>query len=905
MMITNTRISRRQGALATLFATTALMLTTGMTSAAHAQTANAQAAANRTAGYDIPAQPLEQALAAWSAASGIRLQSLPQNAERQTSGAVSGNQTAIAALNALLGGTGYTFRFTRVDAIVIEPAAPEAAGSIGTVRVEGTTDIATQGVNGSTDPTATEGSDSYAADQTTVATKIPLSMKETPQSVSVVTQQQLQDRNVTDFQRALIEAPGISTILGGSGGTQAGRSNLQPSFYSRGFLIERLQIDGGAPLSITPNNAGSLVPQINMAAYDHIEILRGADGLLDGQGNPGGVINLTRKRPLDHQQLAFSQLVGSWNNFNTTVDGSTPLTADGNLRARVVLSRQSNDYFYDTARNRQFMVYATLEAQITPSTVIAGGITYTRQDTVPFYNGLLGGIRDGVPYDLNLPRATCFCFDFNRQSFDSRELFARVDQSFGGDWKLSIKGAATRQVSDTYYAAVRGVVGSPDPADAPQLAASFGLDKSTQYTLDGSIGGSFMLFGQKQTVVIGANYSSYDAGGRVQNVNPYRFGGPAVDPFNFNQADYQPYQEGQPDSYTPVQRFTNLGAYGTLRLTPVKPLHLTVGMRYNRYSSHLNTYNVCRSEFGCFDFANDFAFVENGSIYNRFDQSDTTSRFFPAGYLAVGFDVTKTVSVYASKTSIYIDNALLVDANSKGLAPTKGNNWEGGIKYASQDHRLTASVAVFYLRQKGSAMSDPRGPSANPAADPITGKLPDGRNCCFLNDPESERLSKGVDVEIAGELFPGFSVSASYVYNKTTNHSPNIADEPLESQVPEHIYKAWLRYAFRPGSRLKGAYVGLGLEGQSAGSSVSAICSSYLNSEFGGFCTDTTIYSYRLAPRAVVSMQAGYEFSSKLSVALSVNNLLDKKYYASVGLLDGGNWYGTPRNFAITLRGKL
>ncbi len=85
-----------------------------------------------------------------------------------------------------------------------------------------------------------------------------------------------------------------------------------PTFYSRGFAIERLQIDGGAPMDIGHPTSYGLIPQIDMAEYDHAEVLRGADGLFNGYGDPGGVINLARKRPLDHSQLVVEGQYGSW-----------------------------------------------------------------------------------------------------------------------------------------------------------------------------------------------------------------------------------------------------------------------------------------------------------------------------------------------------------------------------------------------------------------------------------------------------------------------------------------------------------------------------------------------------------------------------------------------------------------
>lgn len=882
-------------ALATL-----LWMTGPVLARANGETVASKAAPNYP--FAIVGQPLAAALGTWSATTGIRILSMPASVAKATSVTAQGQLNAAAALDALLQGTGLGFRFVDAGSVLIE-AAPAASGDrmLGAVRIEGAADSAPGGINGSTDSTATEGSGSYAADKTMVATKLPISLKETPQSVSVITSQQIQDFHIADFTQAMAQAPGVSTVYGNSAASSAGTNPLTPSFYSRGFQITRLQIDGGAPLAIG-NDANDLVPQINMAAYDHVEILRGADGLYNGEGDPGGAIDLTRKRPLDHQQLVLSQDIGSWNNFNTTLDGSSPLGFDGKLRGRLVLNRQSNDYFYDTANNRQTLLYGTVEALLTPSTTVAAGINDQHQHARPFYNGLTTEIEGNEVVDPHLPRSTCLCFDWNRLTYDTREVFGRIEQSFGSHWGLKLNAGRTQQKNDFSYGAVGGVLGSADPIEQPQLRDSYGHNVSTQRNADAKLNGSFELFGNEQSVLVGANYFDYDGGGQKQYAPFYRFGGPLVDIFDFNQADYaEPDHSGLASFYADVNKSATTTAYATVRLTPWAPLHLSIGMRYNRVSTRVKTHQICRNDFGCF--TSDGDMVENGVRFDDSSLSSETKKFFPRGYLAASYDISPTLTAYASRTAIYIDNSLDASATGRPLAPTTGNNNELGLKFAALDHGLSASVAGFYIKQKGFPYQT--GYFGVPNVDQSTGKFPDGRYCCFISDPDNKNVSKGIDLDLTGRITRGLQLIVSYVYNKTqvtpTKPLPGSPLLPLQSAAPRSIYKVWTRYDFDQGSALRGLYMGGGINGQSSAYSSGYVCTTY---DFD-FCSDSTRFKSKLHAYVVLSALAGYAFADHYAVTLAIGNLTDRRYYVSTGLLDGGNTYGMPRNYTLSFRASF
>src|SRR5690606_10289158 len=132
----------------------------------------------------------------------------------------------------------------------------------------------------------TEGSGLYTPGAIATATRLVLTPRETPQSISVITRQQMDDFNLTSIDDVMEYTPGISVVTYDSERTE---------YYARGFAIQNFQYDG---IPMTRNSAYSAGNTLSdTAIYDRIEVLKGATGLLTGSGTPGATINLIRKKP--------------------------------------------------------------------------------------------------------------------------------------------------------------------------------------------------------------------------------------------------------------------------------------------------------------------------------------------------------------------------------------------------------------------------------------------------------------------------------------------------------------------------------------------------------------------------------------------------------------------------------
>jgi TonB-dependent siderophore receptor len=832
--------------------------------------------------YDIPAGPLGAALSRFADESGLSLAypgSLPEGLNTR---GVGGEYSAVSALGRLLAGTGLVYRFTGKGTVAIEKA-PDAAGALvtGPVRVEGDLGNA-PGANGSSDPTATEGTKSYAGNESGIASGGSAeSMKDTPQSVSVITQQRMIDQNINDFTSAMNQAPGITLIQGGS--------NLDYQFYSRGFLINNIQIDGGAPISLD----GIYQPQIDMAEYDHVEILRGADGLFLGAGAPAGSVNLTRKRPLDHNQVVIEGAYGSWDNKRTMLDVTGPLGFDGHLRGRAVVTYQDQDYFYKVAHNEHNLFYGIVEADLTPNLMVSGGVSLTNQDSTPWVNGLM---RYANGEDLDLPRDTSFTTPWSRWNFDTKELFLKAEQHWGDNWTAKFNLSRIDQTSDSKYATIANAV-NPINLTGPAMGGIMAKYHSIQTLADITVRGGFDLFGHRQEILFGVSRSESDAAGSTYYDPLYSFFSmPPVDVFTFNPAGWPEPASTQPNTANPVSTSIQEGAFLRAKLTFWDPLHLIMGLRYNNSHNHNVSETLCTSQYIQWGMCNTVGEVVGTPFETRGHVSDSS---WPPNVSLV-YDLNKETSVYVGYTDIFSYQNQDLDPQHRPLPPLTGSNVEAGLKFASSDGRLNASIAAFRVGQRGMGLPDYRYPQET---------IGDS-TCCYYVSNEAD-VSKGLDAEIAGEILPGLQLLADYTFQ--FNHQMGSAygsDEgkPNESRVPKHMLKLWADYHFQSGKWLHRLSVGGGFNAQSQGYYSGYSCvkfvvyGNYVDCDWAN--NGSIPYTFTQGFYTVFSGRLGYQLAPHWNLALNINNILDRRYYQTVADTTSGNWYGAPRNFMLTLRGQ-
>lgn len=300
-----------------------------------------QAIANEQArSYAIPAGNLDQALNRFASEAGILLSADAQLTAGKRSPGLNGNYSVNEGLIRLLAGTGlrviniggnYALEVQRNDEVALELDAMTVTGAqLGTT---------------------TEGTGSYTTGTTAAATALPLSIRETPQSVSVITRQRMDDQSMRTVGDALANAPGIST-------PQLDSERI--TFTSRGFSIADIQYDGVSTYYKSNYAAGE--SELDTVIYDRIEVVRGATGLLTGAGEPSASINLVRKRADSKEFRGEAQVsAGTWDNYRSTLDLSGPLSADGAIRGRLVGAYQDKKAFFDRYSRENQTLYGVLD----------------------------------------------------------------------------------------------------------------------------------------------------------------------------------------------------------------------------------------------------------------------------------------------------------------------------------------------------------------------------------------------------------------------------------------------------------------------------------------------------------------------------------------------------------------
>ncbi len=186
----------------------------------------------------------------------------------------------------------------------------------------------------------------YASKDATVAGKTAQPIKEIPNSVSVLTRQQMDDQNVTTIQEALRYVTGVTSVDYGDGSAY---------FRARGSQLG-IEFDGVPILS-----GLQYLPQFDLAMYDRVEVLRGAAGTIDGIGEPGGVVNLVRKRPQDQFHVSTETQVDTFGSVRQEVDVTGPLNKDGTVRGRAVLVGSDGLESIDKSRTKEVMAYGAID----------------------------------------------------------------------------------------------------------------------------------------------------------------------------------------------------------------------------------------------------------------------------------------------------------------------------------------------------------------------------------------------------------------------------------------------------------------------------------------------------------------------------------------------------------------
>ncbi|VVN28129.1 Ferripyoverdine receptor [Pseudomonas fluorescens] len=659
----------------------------------HISLALADATSITTRTYDIPAGPLGSSLNRFAQQAGVAIVFQSQELEGRKARGLKGTYTLQDGFDSLLQGSGY--RAVKGDQVYALQPAPTTG--------DGTMELSPTQVSGNQLGNVTEGTGSYTPGTIATSTRLVLTPKQTPQSVSVVTRQHMDDFGLNNVDDVMRHTPGI---------TVSAFDTERTNYYARGFSINNFQYDG---IPSTARNvaysAGNTLS--DMAIYDRVEVLKGATGLLTGAGSLGATINLVRKKPTADFQGHATLGAGSWDNYRSELDVSGPMTESGNVRGRAVAAYQDKHSFMDHYSRQSPTYYGIMEFDLSPDTLLTVGGDY--QDTLPKGSSWSGSfpLINARGDSNSVKRSFNNAADWSSWEQYTRTVFAMLEHDLGNGWVTKLQ---LDHKINGYHALMGSIQGDqPQPDGTAQLTSGKYTGETVSDSADLYVSGPFSLGGREHELVMGGSISASEWKGKgYWNLSPN-----IVD-FNNWRGHAAIPDWGQAQSLTD-DTVRQTGAYVTTRLNLADDLKLLLGGRVVNYQ--VTGYNPNYRESG---------------------------RFVP--YIGAVYDLNDTYSVYASYTDIFMPQENYNrDRDNKLLEPDEGQNWELGLKADFLDGRVNASAAYFEIHESNRALSD----------DEYNNQTPIPNNYAYKS---SKAVTKGYELEMSGEIAPGWQLQAGYTH---------------------------------------------------------------------------------------------------------------------------------------------
>ncbi|WP_235978951.1 TonB-dependent siderophore receptor [Zestomonas carbonaria] len=675
------------------------------------------------------------------------------------------------------------------------------------------------------DSTVTEDTQSYTSGAARTATPLSMSLRETPQSVSVVTQQRMEDQDMQTILDVVNNTTGVSVNR---------YETSRAQFNARGFQINALMVDGVPTIWEQPWSSGEIFN--SLAMFDRVEVVRGANGLMAGVGDPSASLNMVRKRASSRELKGSVELsAGTWDTYGTLGDVSMALNEAGTVRARLVGEYNEGDSWIDLHANQRETLYGTMDIDLTPDTTLWFGLSrQENKSDSPMWGGLPVWYTDGGR--TNWSRSKTTSADWSKWDSTHETYFVNLDHTFANDWQANLSYTRGERNADSYLLYVFTYA---DRTGSVPMLTSPGSYKTKTVQDDYSLrfNGPLALFGREHELAFGYIYSEQEFDADTRPALTGFEGIPSLDAY---KGHFPEPVWGQRITYG-YGDVEQKGLYGATRLNLTDDLKVIIGVRDSSYEK------------------------TSDDIYSSPSHIDVDHELTP--YAGVIYDLTENLSAYASYTEIFLPQSVR-DINGKQLDPIVGESYEAGLKAEFFDGRLNASAAIFQIKQDNLGQS--------------TGVLIPGTMGELAYEATEGATSKGFELEISGELAPGWNVAAGY-----TQFDAEDADgKDVNTLYPTKLLRTFTTY------RLPGVLNKLTIG--------------------GGVNWQDSIHTYATNPAgnlekieqdsyALVNLMARYDISENLSAQLNANNVTDEKYFDIFDAY-GAMTYDAPRSFTASAK---
>lgn len=576
-------------------------------------------------------------------------------------------------------------------------------------------------------------------------------------------------------------------------------------FIIRGFSSSSILRDGFRLTNGSNGNAGFQ----ELANVERVEVLKGPAAILAGALEPGGAINLVTEQPLSEPFYELSFRAGNRELLEPSIDISGPLTDDGRLLYRLNALYRNEDYHrdFDVPVERVFIA-PVISWAISDRSNLTLELEYSSEDRPADFSGLpaIGDRVAAVPFD----RITGEPGD--NASNESLRVGYQFEHRLSDSWQIrnrfryvsfenSFVSNTTAQVNENTGDLFRVWIQNAQPADS--------------YELQTNVVGEFATGSIEHTLLVGIDLYRRDA-------DTFRRIDQTPQPlFNIFNPVYgltsRPDSFNDPAPQTVETQTNNLGIYIQDQITLLDNLFLLAGLRYDTVTET----------------------SENFDLGTRDSQS--SEAFTPR--IGIVYQPIEPLSLYTSYSTSFAPNSG-TDRFGDLLAPERGQQFEVGARAELLGGRLSANLALFHLTKQNVATADPNSPPGQ-----------------FFSVATGEQRSQGVELDVIGEILPGWNIVANYAYTDAdiTQDNEGLAGNRIFG-VPEHNVNLWTIYEIQQGD-LAGLGFGIGVN--------------YVSDRFGDNANSYLLEEYFLTNAAISYQRDNWR------AALNIRNLFDVNYIDS------------------------
>ncbi|MCP1214020.1 TonB-dependent siderophore receptor [Acetobacter okinawensis] len=780
---------------------------------------------------DIPRQPLSAALQAFSRRTGIQVVYAASIDAGIISPGISGDFDVMTALSRLLSGTGVTFRQSRKGAVVLAKAS--ASIPLGPVRVGGI--VAHQDPKG---PGV-----GYVAENTLIGTKTDTPLTEIPNSIYVVTKQEMVDQQPQNVREALRYLPGVRTEI--SGMEQSGASvNSGGDIMQRGFQTTQF-VDG----LMSTSQAGG-----ETAFLDRIEVLNGPASVMYGQVTPGGMINMSLKTPTNTPLHQVSLGFGNWGRYESTLDMSDKITKSGNVRYRIAAIGDTQGTQIDHVNYHRVGVLPSITWDIdrktsltlvgsymyTPGTGVTPAAQYPIQGTllIDEFRRISRSTFLGFPnWNEESVKDAMFEYQFKHKS----NKYIKFSQTFR--WEKSEK---QRKVSFND--------GAADDVENQYYYSNLTHAVTNTAGMDARFSGQFSTGPVSHTWVIGSDFRDYHYNWETTSDSTSE---PIINVYN-PTASYIPCFSMAPSS----------GCSGTRNVAPYdyfqegvyfqdqikwKRLSILLGGREDwvNYSA-----NVTKTKYN----------YKNGDSINSITQTDVAPQPGHAFTWRAGFTYKFKFGLtpYFSYATSFVPQTS-TDWQGHPFSPLTGEQYEAGLKYKIPNREILLTASAFHIMEDHYLISDQQ-------------------HSGYSSDAGRVK-SQGFEISANANVTKQIRVVASYSFTDARFGKSNLTDQKIDPRtgasygayireeghsvpyIPRNMFSIFANYSFR-NTLLDGFSVNGGIR-------------------YTGFSFADNVESFKSPDYLLFDIGASYNLGKATSILkglnaqISISNLTNKYYITS------------------------